>query len=102
MVERIEKQVSDVEHQRRLCLLCDEDMEAERSASLVCEMHSACALRNVLGGIGHLLAHEYFCGGPATAGPDAGMDYRTSALLVELYVKRVGLDALPDLAPNNG
>lgn len=42
--------------------------------------HRECSLRSVLGGIGHLVDHERYCGGEL--GPDAGLSYRLSALLV--------------------
>lgn len=42
--------------------------------------HRECALRSVMGGIGHLTDHERYCRGEL--GPDAGLSYRWSALLV--------------------
>ena len=45
----------------------------------------------VIGGIGHLIDHAHFC--RSDAGPDAGLDYRTSALLVDVWVKRKGVEA---------
>lgn len=74
------------------CVLCDEPLAlGEKSASLACTMHRECGLRSVLGGIGHLLDHDHFCRGEL--GPDAGLDYRTSALLVDVWVARKGVDA---------
>jgi len=76
----------------RICTLCDEPMEVgEKSASLACEMHRECGLRSVVGGIGHLIDHAHFCAG---VGPDAGLDYRTSALLVDVFILRKGVHAL--------
>jgi len=87
--------MSDTPYMREMCLLCDEPMEVDqRSASDVVAIHRECALRNVTGGIGHLLSHRTFCMGDK--GPDAGMDYRTSALMVALYIKRVGVEAALD------
>lgn len=42
--------------------------------------HRECALRSVMGGIGHAVDHVYFCRG--LLGPDAGLPYRASALLL--------------------
>lgn len=42
--------------------------------------HRECSLRSAMGGIGHLLDHEAFCG--SELGPDAGLSFRESALLV--------------------
>jgi hypothetical protein len=64
-------------------------MGTEESATLAADMHRACSLRSVVGGIGHLLDHDHFCMG---VGPDAGLDYRTSALLVEIYVARQSVE----------
>lgn len=51
--------------------------------------HRECLLREVTGGIGHLIAHDYWCN--VRADPDAGLTRRQSALLVDLYVALVGL-----------
>jgi hypothetical protein len=42
--------------------------------------HKECALRSVMGGIGHHVNHERYCHGEL--GPDAGLRYRVSAILV--------------------
>jgi hypothetical protein len=42
--------------------------------------HRECGLRGVMGGIGHIVDHEFFCHGPL--GTDAGLSYRASAMLV--------------------
>jgi hypothetical protein len=42
--------------------------------------HRECSLRAVWGGIGHHVDHERYCHGEL--GPDAGLSYRESALLV--------------------
>jgi hypothetical protein len=39
--------------------------------------HLECGLREVIGGIGHLTNHEYWC--QAMGDPDAGLTYRESA-----------------------
>lgn len=47
--------------------------------------HKECGLRNVMGGIGHLVDHARYC--RSELGPDAGLDRRVSAKLVwEWYV----------------
>ena len=51
--------------------------------------HRECGLREVLGGIGHLIAHEYWC--LQHHDPDAGLTYRQSALLVDAYVGIMGV-----------
>jgi hypothetical protein len=42
-----------------------------------------------MGGIGHLIAHAYWCF--ERGDPDAGLTYRQSALLVDTYVTAVGV-----------
>lgn len=53
--------------------------------------HSECLLRDSLGGIGHLIDHEHFCG--YLGDPDASLSKRLSALLVDTYVSHVGVNA---------
>ena len=74
------------------CVLCDEPMADEPSVSIIQPMHRACSLRSVTGGIGHHLDHEHFC--KTLHDPDAGLDYRTSALLVDELVARRGPPAM--------
>lgn len=81
------------------CLLCGEEaahnnfvrtmgsMRADGTAEMRW-VHDDCALREVLGGIGHLVAHEYWC--LQRHDPDAGLTYRKSALLVYHWVNIVG------------
>lgn len=71
-------------------ILADED----RADIITMDVHRECALRSVLGGIGHLLDHAHFC--RSDLGPDAGLDYRTSALLVDAWVARKGVEAAVD------
>jgi hypothetical protein len=52
--------------------------------------HIECSLREVLGGIGHLIAHDYWC--TERHDPDAGLTYRQSALLVDAFVRAVGVE----------
>lgn len=51
--------------------------------------HRACMLREVLGGIGHVLAHELWC--DQRGDPDAGLERWQSARLVTLLVD-MGVD----------
>jgi len=74
------------------CVLCSEPMGGEPSTSLLQPMHRECSLRSVIGGIGHLIAHNYWCQRD-DPDPDAGLTFRQSALLVDLYVALVGVDA---------
>lgn len=76
------------------CLLCHEVIVEGDSGTYVGNLtmqgttmepvHKECSLRAVLGGIGHHLNHAAHC--RLGEGPDAGLTYRQSALLVwELY-----------------
>lgn len=75
-----------------ICFLCEEEITEsdERAAVIGTDAHRECMLRSVIGGIGHLIDHAHFCKGEK--GPDAGLDYRTSALLVDVYVYRKGVE----------
>lgn len=73
-----------------ICVLCNEVMDGEASASLAQPMHRACGLRSTIGGIGHLIAHDYWC--TERSDPDAGLTYRQSALLVDAFVQLVGVE----------
>lgn len=53
--------------------------------------HRECALRDVIGGIGHLEDHARWCSSPA--GPDKGLTFRESALAVDRWVREHGIDA---------
>jgi len=80
------------------CLLCRTPIgEFERVApgswwdvdGTLREVHVECALRSVVGGIGHLIDHGAYC--VAMGDPDAGNSYRASALLVAAWVDEHGL-----------
>ena len=77
-----------------ICAHCSEPIlpSEERAEIITMDAHRECALRSVVGGIGHLLDHAHFCKG---IGPDAGLDYRTSALLVDVWIARKGVEAVP-------
>jgi hypothetical protein len=72
------------------CVLCGElfvgayDLDRQ-------PMHRECGLREVLGGIGHLVAHEYWC--LQRHDSDAGFTYRQSALLTDAWVHVMGVEA---------
>lgn len=52
--------------------------------------HRTCMLREVIGGIGHLIAHDYWC--TQRHDPDATLTYRQSALLVDVYCAVIGIE----------
>jgi hypothetical protein len=80
-----------------ICLLCEEPIgdteftdpigtpEGPRLA------HRICMLRDVIGGIGHLIAHPYWC--DERNDPDAGLSRYQSARLVQTWVEVVGTPA---------
>ncbi len=77
----------------KLCMLCEEPLlrgEQTRPANSVQWMHAECGLRSALGGIGHLLAHEYWC--DQHHDPDAGLTFRQSALMVDQLVSMLGVE----------
>lgn len=55
-------------------------------------MHRECGLRSALGGIGHVLAHEYWC--LQRNDPDAGLTFRQSAIMVDHLVNILGVDVV--------
>jgi hypothetical protein len=59
-----------------MCQLCGEHMDDPDLTT----GHRECMLREVLGGIGHHIAHEYWC--KQRHDPDAGFTYRESAQMV--------------------
>lgn len=82
------------------CLLCGEEIHdlsltvgtigADGQPRLV-PVHHECNLREVMGGIGHIIAHPYWC--KERHDPDAGLTYRQSAMLVYSYVRLVGVES---------
>ena len=72
------------------CVLCYEPMRDATSASTLQPMHRECGLREVVGGIGHLIAHDYWC--LQRHDPNAGLTYRQSAMMVEALVTIVGIE----------
>jgi hypothetical protein len=78
-----------------LCAMCNESVVVDPSSTVIQtdegprKMHRVCGLREVVGGIGHLLDHDHFCRNMGS--PDAGLDYFTSALMVDVWVQRKGV-----------
>lgn len=52
--------------------------------------HRECMLRQAVGGIGHLVAHDYWC--RQHHDPDAGLTFRQSSLLADCFIHVVGID----------
>lgn len=81
------------------CLLCGERIAPDEDIRHVFDgetgqprpTHRICMLRNVLGGIGHLENHAYWC--KERHDPDGGRTYYQSALAVEAWVDQHGIDA---------
>lgn len=75
-----------------ICFHCNEPItpNEDRADIINMDAHRECALRSAVGGIGHLLDHAHFCHGEL--GPDAGLDYRTSALLVDVWIHRKSVE----------
>lgn len=76
------------------CVLCGEETTWQDLGyyAQTNPMHRECALRSVLGGIGHLEDHQRWC---IEAGdPDGGRSYRQSALEVDEWVHRHGIERL--------
>lgn len=53
------------------------------------DQHPECAVREVLGGIGHLTDHEYWCN--KVGDPDMGLTYRESARRVMAWARENGI-----------
>ena len=65
------------------CMYCRDRFEAGDNGAIFptgYAAHRECQLRSVMGGIGHLVDHERYC--RSELGPDAGLSYRASAVLV--------------------
>ena len=76
------------------CELCGEPCDAAFEGVVTMHAHRECLLRDVMGGIGHLIAHDYWC--RDRHDPDAGLTYRQSAKLVDAYVCAVGVEGSVD------
>jgi hypothetical protein len=77
-----------------MCGLCDEPMDPDdpgpEFGQWTLDYHRVCALRSAIGGIGHLIAHDYWC--VQQKDPDAGLSYSQSALLCDAFVNVVGVE----------
>lgn len=77
-----------------LCVLCDEAInflsDAWTPLNAAQYAHHECGLREVMGGIGHLIAHEYWC----PRDTDAGLTRRQSAQMVAALVDILGVEAV--------
>jgi hypothetical protein len=84
-----------------LCLLCEEAVhEHDRGTFMLSAyrpgeplgyhpVHRECSLRSVIGGIGHLENHTYWC--KEKHDPDGGRTFRASALMVWHWVQVRGV-----------
>lgn len=66
-----------------MCMFCRDPVQEGDNGAIMPNgfvQHRECALRTAMGGIGHLVNHTRYCRGEL--GPDAGLTYRASALLV--------------------
>jgi hypothetical protein len=84
------------------CPLCDEPVGSDRGeqATLYTEdgprqTHRVCMLREVMGGIGHLIAHDYWC--TERGDPDGGLTRYQSARLADTYFRVVGNPGVPGI-----
>jgi len=59
--------------------------------------HRECMMRNVMGGIGHLTNHAYWC--TQMHDPDGGMTPRESALAVDAWIEAHGVVAAASVDP---
>ena len=75
------------------CVLCDEPIghyDAWVPLNAQQLAHHECSLREVMGGIGHHLGHDYWCAQQRDT--DAGLTYRQSAVLVKVLVELLGVE----------
>ena len=77
----------------RFCMLCDEPIKKWDAWAPVNPhqvAHNECTVRSAVGGIGHLLAHPYWC--TEMHDPDAGLSYRQSANMVAVLIDLLGIE----------
>ena len=80
-----------------ICVLCDEAIDDDDPFvrfNAGQQAHHECSMRSVMGGIGHHVAHEYWC--VVRQDPDAGFTFRQSAKLVLALVDVIGVDAVTE------
>ena len=89
-----------------VCILCDETLDPyEAWVPLNKEQyaHHCCSLREVMGGIGHHLGHDYWC--KQMHDTDAGLTRHQSAQMVVALVDILGVEevvrrgAVKDFSP---
>lgn len=75
------------------CELCDVPIAKDDQGTFIGNVngalgpvHRECSLRMVVGGIGHLTNHTYWCG--QHSDPDGGLTYRESAIEVWRWLAR--------------
>lgn len=90
------------------CGLCDEVIlvgeparempfiRADGTAKLTW-VHNDCVLRSVVGGIGHLEDHDYWC--KQMGDPDGGRSSRQSAIEVAAWVREKGIESVHNHIP---
>ena len=83
-----------------ICPVCGEEVTDKDTYTLYTpdgpeQAHRVCMLREVTGGIGHCIAHEYWCS--QHSDPDAGLTKYQSARLVDAYIHIVGMP--PPIVP---
>jgi hypothetical protein len=67
----------------RKCMHCREHFQPDDNGAIMetgYSCHRECALRSVMGGIGHIVNHARYC--TEEGDPDAGFSYRASAIMV--------------------
>jgi hypothetical protein len=73
------------------CIFCETPIEPTDQGSFIGSLedlipaHKECSLRSVMGGIGHLRDHFFWCRDKGD--PDGGLGYRESALQVWRYMR---------------
>jgi hypothetical protein len=78
------------------CLFCSGAIDGDAAPGQIYteegvrHSHWQCSLREVIGGIGHLVAHPYWC--TQMHDPDAGLTYRQSSLLVAAWIEVMGVE----------
>jgi hypothetical protein len=76
-----------------VCVFCNEKIEALDAwvpLNAVQYAHHECSLRSVVGGIGHQIAHDYWC--VQRQDTDAGLTFRQSAKMIVALVDVLGID----------
>lgn len=82
-----------IDNNSGVCVFCDEgigDYDAWVPLNAAQYAHHECSLRSVVGGIGHQIAHDYWC--IQQRDPDGGLTYRQSARMVLALVDVIGID----------